>query len=744
MSAFAVIGLAATALGWSALGWRVWAFTRDFKAGAPEPTPRRRDRPWRRTWTVLREFLEHRKLARKPVVAAAHWAAMMSFLVLVSTLVAATGKLFDPDYELPLFGHWLVYNWAVELVAWAGLVGIGVLIAVRLRASRRSLGRASRFWGSHQWRARYVEATIVAVVALVLWLRGVESALAGPEAAARFPTTAWIGRVGPVPLDDAAAAALVGALALAKLLVSYAWMVVVGLTPTMGVAWHRFLAFPSLWTSRNADGWPALGPLEPIAVDGRPVALDDPDLDESVFERLGAGTVADLTWRDRLALATCTECGRCQEVCPAWAANSLLSPKLLVGALRDHVFAAEAEPTPLVGGEAPWAVAPEALWACTTCGACVEECPVGLEQVDLVVDLRRRQALVEGDFPSELSGLFKNLERRKNPWGVLPRKRLDWAKDLDVPVLGRDVDSLDQVDYLYWVGCAGAFDDRGQATARALARLLTLAGVSFAVLGTAECCTGDPARRVGQESLFAELAGANVETLGAAGATRIVVTCAHCLNTLANEYGPFGGHYQVVHHTELLAQLVAEGRLNPEAAPDAAVQPVAYQDPCYLARHNDQVAAPRQVLNAIPSLKLIEPARSGRQGGCCGAGGGRMWQEEVGQRVNQGRFAGLAATGAAALATACPFCNVMLGDASQAESGAIPVRDVAQLLLDAMPVGAGRSGASDRSDTPGASGGPGAAAGDPDAFAVSGGLPAASAPSAPSAPPEKTPSEPVE
>ncbi|MDR2348110.1 MAG: (Fe-S)-binding protein, partial [Bifidobacteriaceae bacterium] len=343
----------------------------------------------------------------------------------------------------------------------------------------------------------------------------------------------------------------------------------------MGVAWHRFLAFATLWTAKRPDGRPALGGLEPLVVDGQPVDLADPSLPDAVFERLGPASPADLTWRDRLAVTTCTECGRCQAVCPAWATGKPLSPKALAGGLRDSVWQERHLPdavrSPLVGPDDGCAISQEALWACTTCGACTDICPVGIEHVDHIVDLRRNRVLVAASFPPELDATFRNLERRKNPWGMPPKKRLDWAAPLDfpVPVLGQDVASLDQVDYLYWVGCAGAFDARGQATARALATLLYRAGVSFAVLGAAECCTGDPARRAGNEPVFADLARANVETLTAGGASRIVVTCAHCLNSLANEYGPFGGRYQVVHHTELLAELVASGRLRPGDLPEA-------------------------------------------------------------------------------------------------------------------------------------------------------------------------------
>ncbi|MDR1394224.1 MAG: (Fe-S)-binding protein [Bifidobacteriaceae bacterium] len=732
MNWFGLVGLTVTAVGWTCLALRVGGFVHLFRAGPAELPGSRRGQPWRRTAAMLHEFLAHRRLSRKPLVAVAHWLTMMSFLVLVATLAQATGQLFNPRFELPWLGHWLIYNWLTELLAWAGLGGIVVLVAVRLWAGRARLGPASRFFGSHQWRARYVEATILAVVILVLWLRGIESVLAGPAGWARFATTAWIGRLYPPDLSDAVLAAWVSTLALAKILVSYAWMVVVSLTPTMGVAWHRFLAFPNLWTGRDPNGRPALGGLEALVVDGRVVDLEDPALDESVLERLGAGWTADLTWRDRLALATCTECGRCQEVCPVWQcvtatlsgpaasdtavppataavatsaaapggpaasdtaaplataapASTTLSPKLLVSALRDHVFGSEPEPSPLVGGDSKWAITPEVLWACTTCGACTAACPVGVEHVDQIIELRRHQVLVAADFPAGLGTTFRNLERRSNPWGMLPRQRLDWAKGLsfEPPVLGQTIESLDQVDYLFWVGCAGAFDERGQTTARALAELLHQSGVSFAVLGEQAACCGDPARRTGNEALFAALASANADYLNQAGAKRIIVTCAHCRNTLANEYSQFGGHYQVIHHTELLADLINQGRLVPRNLGDGIVQ-VTYQDPCYLARHNRQSAAPRRLLGSIPGLRLTEMAQSGDRTNCCGGGGGRMWWEDSGPRLGQRRFEQAAMTGADMLATACPFCHIMLADAAATAGSDLPVRDLAELVLAAV------------------------------------------------------------
>jgi Fe-S oxidoreductase len=354
------------------------------------------------------------------------------------------------------------------------------------------------------------------------------------------------------------------------------------------------------------------------------------------------------------------------------------------------------------------------LWSCTTCGACVEQCPVDIEHVDEIVDMRRYQVLIESAFPAELNGLFKNLEKNANPWGMAPRMRLDWAKDLpfDVPVVGADVESLSEVDYLFWVGCAGALEDRAKRTTRAVAELLHTAGVSFAVLGDGESCTGDPARRAGNEFLFQMLAQQNVEVLDAAGARKIVVTCAHCFNTLRNEYPQVGGQYEVVHHTQLLNRLVRDKRLVPVSRPgDASSQgpastapTVTYHDPCYLGRHNGVYAPPRELLGSLPGVELREMPRSREKSFCCGAGGARMWMEEkLGTRINTNRTEEAIATGADRIAIGCPFCKVMLSDgltSAQSEGTAredVQVVDIAQMLLAAVrletpgtPVGAQR------------------------------------------------------
>jgi Fe-S oxidoreductase len=463
---------------------------------------------------------------------------------------------------------------------------------------------------------------------------------------------------------------------------------------------HIFIAPLNVLTKREPDG---LGPLLPMMADGKPIDFENiDDLDEDTA--FGRGKVEDFTWKGMLDFATCTECGRCQSQCPAWNTGKPLSPKLVIMDLRDHLFAKapallaadgtvpdsvqqEAE-RPLVGtAEQGGVIDPDVLWSCTTCGACVEQCPVDIEHVDHIIDMRRFQVLVESSFPSEAGTMLKNLENKGNPWGMNARARLEWTEGLDfeVPVLGDTVEDLTGVDYLFWVGCAGALEDRAKKTSRAFAELLHIAGVSFAVLGEAEACTGDPARRLGNEFVFQMLAAQNVETLNEAKATRIVATCPHCFNSLAREYPQLGGNYEVIHHTQLLSHLVEEGRLTPISPID---QLVTYHDPCYLGRHNKVYTPPREVLASVPGLRTQEMHRCKERGFCCGAGGARMWMEEkIGKRINVERIDEALGLDPDVVSTACPYCLVMLGDAvnTKKQDGEaredVEVLDVSQLLI---------------------------------------------------------------
>ncbi len=668
------------------------------------------------------ETLGHTRMLQWTTVGAAHWFVFVAFGALFFTLLTAYGQLFDPRFALPVIGHWIVYEWASELIAWAGLLGILTLIAVR--ASLRGRGRSSRFFGSRTWMGVYVELVILGIVLCVLALRALEFQLLGAETTTwHFPLT-WF--LLPAGLPSGGVATAIVVVAALKIIISMSWFVALSLNLTMGVAWHRFSVWPNVWFKREASGKPALGALPPMTVDGQPIDFAEiEDLDEDA--PLGVGKVEDFTWKGLLDFTSCTECGRCQSQCPAWHTEKPLSPKLLVMDLREHAYAkapylqaAEAAreglpeslrneaARPLVGpiqvqeGLAG-VIDPDVLWSCTTCGACVQQCPVDIEHVDHILDLRRNQVLVGSEFPAELNGLFKGLETKGNPWSQSPRGRMEWAKGLDfeVPVVGADVEDLTEVDYLFWVGCAGAYDDRAKLTSRAVAELLHTAGVRYAVLGNGETCTGDPARRAGNEFVFQQLALENAETLTEAKATKVVTACAHCLNTLKNEYPQIGVNLEVVHHTQLLNRLVREGRLTPVAPVDGSVagRTITFHDPCYLGRHNEVYDPPRELLGALPGTTFAEMPRSRERSFCCGAGGARMWMEEkIGTRINGNRteeaLTTLAAAdghgGSHAIATGCPFCRVMLTDgltAKQADGTApetTEVLDVSQLLLESV------------------------------------------------------------
>jgi Fe-S oxidoreductase len=463
---------------------------------------------------------------------------------------------------------------------------------------------------------------------------------------------------------------------------------------------HIAIAPLNVLFARRPD---ALGPLQPMRSNGQVLDFEEADPDTDIF---GLGKIEDLTWKGMLDLATCTECGRCQSQCPAWATGKPLSPKMLVMDLRDHAFAkapyllagsdeareqlsdavqSEAQ-RPLVGDSASNGVIdPDVLWSCTNCGACVEECPVDIEHIDHITGMRRHQVLIESAFPTEAGTMLRNLENKGNPWGMGEDKRTEWITELDFEVPVVDGPIGDDVEYLFWVGCAGALEDRAKKTTKAVAQLLHTAGVNFAVLGPAETCTGDPARRMGNEFVFSMLAQQNVETLNEAGARKIVASCPHCFNTIAREYPQLGGNYEVVHHTQLLAQLVADGRLTPV---NPVNEKITYHDPCFLGRHNRVFTAPREIMEQVPGVQAQEMHRCKERGFCCGAGGARMWMEErIGKRINTERIDEALGTDPDTISTGCPYCMVMLGDAVAAKKGSgeakesLEVVDVAQLLI---------------------------------------------------------------
>lgn len=411
------------------------------------------------------------------------------------------------------------------------------------------------------------------------------------------------------------------------------------------------------------------------------------------IETVGASLVGEFTWKQLLDTDACTVCGRCTSVCPANATGKPLDPREIVLKLGEAA-ARTADPavTPPVSVDQAITVTaesvferitPEELWACTSCRACDEICPVNIEILDKILDMRRYLSLMEADFPAELGKAYLSMENSSNPYGMGQADRLKWADRLDfeVPILGKDVK---QAEYLYWVGCAGSFDDRNQKVTVATARLLREAGVDFAVLGPDELCTGDPARRSGNEFVFQMLALQNIETLAELGVRKVITQCPHCFNTLKNEYPQFGGEYEVIHHSQLLSELVEAGLLEPK---QGAARKVTYHDSCYLGRHNGVYMAPRGVVASIGGIEVVEMGRSGTRSFCCGAGGSQMWMEEhTGKKVNVDRAEEAVASGAEEVAVACPFCYVMLDDGVK-EIGSgdeVAVRDISMILADSV------------------------------------------------------------
>lgn len=728
-----VIGLTMTLVAFPiAIRRLAWLF-RLVQTGQPSPGRLDGVGPFVRSQLV--EVFGQRKLLQWSVPGLAHFFTFWGFIILSATILEAYGALFERDFAIPLIGHSPVLGFLEDFFAAAVLVALGTFAVLRIRQTSERRQRDSRFYGSHTGAAWVILGMIAAVIVTLLLYRAAQVNTGHfPYDSGAFASEALAKALDP--LGGTANDVIETVFILAQVGVILGFLVLVVYSKHL----HIFLAPLNVATKRRPDG---LGALLPVLSSGKPVNFEDPGEDDL----FGAGKVEDFKWSAMLDFATCTECGRCQSQCPAWATDKPLSPKLVIMDLRDHLFAKaphllavadqqgddapkavtateeasgesarpghhgvpesgfgrvlgsgpEQVERPLVGTEAEGGVIdPDVLWSCTTCGACVEECPVDIEHVDHIVDMRRHQVLVESEFPSELSGMFRNLEKAGNPWGMPASARFDWAKDLpfELKVVGSNISDLSDVEWLFWVGCAGAFEDRAKKTTRAVAELLHTAGVDFAVLA-GETCTGDPARRAGNEFLFHMLASENASTLQESRAVKVVATCAHCFNTLRNEYPQLGVTLEVVHHTQLLNRLVREGRLTPVApaagAGREAARPITYHDPCYIGRHNQVYAPPRELIGALPGVELREMPRNSERSFCCGAGGARMWMEErIGTRINTERTREALETGAEQIAVGCPYCKVMLGDAvttAQGEGRAsedVEVLDVAQMLLAAV------------------------------------------------------------
>jgi Fe-S oxidoreductase len=696
-----VLGLVMTAAAAVLAGRRFWWLGRLGLSGqpAPERIAAVRSHPERDVEVQATEVIGQRKLLKWTVPGLAHAVTFWGFIILLFTIIEAYGDLFSRRFAIPGIGHSFALGFLEDLFAVLVLAGIITFAIIRLARNPEREGRASRFYGSHTGAAWLVLAGIFLVVATLLLYRGAQiNTGVFPYRHGAFASQIvghWLH-----PLGSGVNSVLEAVFILAQLGVILAF----GVFVTYSKHLHIAIAPLNVLFSRRPN---ALGALPPMRSNGKVLDFEEADPDVDVF---GLGKIEDFSWKGLLDMATCTECGRCQSQCPAWATGKPLSPKQVILDLRDHAFAkapflladsdearaalpasvlAEAD-RPLVGGaDVNGVIDPDVLWSCTNCGACVEECPVDIEHIDHIDGMRRHQVLIESAFPQEASTLLKNLENRGNPWGMAEARRADWIGELDfeVPVIDGHIGP--EVEYLFWVGCAGALEDRAKKTTKAIAELLHTAGVNFAVLGPAETCTGDPARRMGNEFVYSMLAQQNVETLNEAGLAKgtgktIVASCPHCFNTIANEYPQLGGNYEVIHHTQLLARLVDQGKLTPAGE---VKEKITYHDPCFLGRHNKVYTPPREIIDAVPGTEAEEMHRCKNRGFCCGAGGARMWMEErIGKRINTERIDEALALNPDSISTACPYCLVMLGDAVAAKKGAgeakesLEVIDVAQLL----------------------------------------------------------------
>jgi Fe-S oxidoreductase len=640
-----------------------------------QPDPTRSNDKSARFKNMLKEVLGHTKMLNFTGSGIAHWFVMIGFGALIGTLVTAYGQVINPEFALPIIGHFVGYELFAEAIA--ALTGISIVTLIGIRQVTR-FRMLNRFSGSGMGKAYYVEATILAIVFCVIALRGLEGALAGETSWNWHYAISWPAVVVFSSMSAASIESAIIIVATLKIVVSMAWFIVIASNLTMGIAWHRFLAFFNIYYKRNIDK-PALGALPEMLSKGKPVNFEDPAEDD-VF---GLGTRGDISWKGLLDMTSCTECGRCQSQCPAWHTDKPLSPKLLIMAMRDHAMSKVVETENLVGENAP--IDLDVLWSCTSCGACVEECPVDIEHVDHIVNMRRFQVLVESEFPTELGGTFRNLEKAGNPWGANKQDREGWIAECDFPVRVVSGELPQEVEYLFWVGCAGAYEERAKKTTKAVAELLHMAGVNFAVLGKRETCTGDPARRSGNEFLYQILSQENIATFNETfgdrpkGKKKVVVTCPHCFTTIGRDYAQSGFELEMLHHTQLLNTLIKEGRLKP--SPHKSDKKLTYHDPCYLGRHNQIYAPPRELLEAS-GCDVEEMPRNKERSFCCGGGGGRMWMEEkIGTRINLNRVDEAIDTGAQEVAVACPFCRIMVGDGMVARQSDVEVLDVAQILL---------------------------------------------------------------
>ncbi len=635
---------------------------------------------------------------RYQVAGIAHALIFAGFNVLIVNTVVLWGRGFDPTFDL--FGilkegtmlanlYWLAKDTFLVLV----ILGCSVFIYYRIvtRQKRMTLG---------------IEGLVILGIIITMMVADILYSGARMALAARTTGDA-------VHFHFFEPAGSTMGIILAKLGLSYGALHVL---EHIGFWWHATMPLVFLNLLPFSKHFHVITSLPNVlGRDLQPAALPPiKDLEGRIEreESVGIATVRDLSWKHILDLYTCTECGRCSDNCPAYTTDKVLSPKHLTLALRDHLYESElaltgdgrgsegkhelhTNPPAPAGAYTPTGepnallinnvISADVIWACTTCRACEEQCPVMISYVDKIVGMRRYQVTIQNEFPAELLKPFNAMQLNGNPWNYSSMDRGAWADGLGVPLMSEMLERGTHPEALYWVGCAASFDDRAKKIARDVAKLLQKADVDFAILGTEETCTGDPARRAGNEFLFQMLAQQNVDTLNRYGVaehkTPVITTCPHCFNTLLNEYPQLGGKYEVVHHTDFLLSLLSAGKLKPTNPVNAKI---AYHDSCYLGRYNDIYEAPREILSRLPGVELVEVAYANKKNGlCCGAGGAQMFMEEQNHnRVNKKRTLQLLDTGAQSIATACPFCMTMITDGlkDMDKEATIPQMDVAEFL----------------------------------------------------------------
>ena len=611
---------------------------------------------------VARYVGAHTRMFRNAYSGILHFLIFYGFIVLLTAIVQAFGEGIYPGFSLAWVGG------ATWLAFLQDLFAVLVLVGVVMAAVNRVVIRPRQFRESNERDAAIILSLISVIMIGMLGQNSARVAQGGDPSAPWRPVSSAIARVFETLGWQGSAAIPAHEI--------FYWIHILGVLAFLiyipsSKHLHIGVAIPNIFFRK-------LGPKAGAVL--APIDLEHAD-------HYGVSKVTQHSWKNLLDLYACTECGRCQEQCPAFLTGKPLNPKMIIVDSRENLFKtvrdapadqrrAPQQPQTLIGE----AITEDEIWSCVACGACQEECPVLIEHVPKIIDMRRSLVLDESRFPKEAQGALRSIETQGNPYGLPKAQRADWAQGLGVKTLADKPDA----EYLYFVGCAASYDEANKAVARAFVQLLQKAGVDFAILGAQETCNGDPARRIGNEYLYQTQAQQNIEAMNAGTVRKVIATCPHCFNTIKNEFPAFGGTYEVVHHTQLLAELIGQGRLKPSKTIEGKF---TYHDSCYLGRWNDIYDPPRAVVESIPGAELVEIERHHKRGFCCGAGGGRMWMEEkIGKRINHERVDQTLRTQAPRVATACPFCLTMFRDgiAAKGAEGRLQVQDLAQYLADSV------------------------------------------------------------